>query len=112
MFERATKTWVLALTSLGSFTPLLDAMVVAAALGAIRLDLGTSIEVLQWTVNAYRLDVLFLESLAATLLAWKFLFWIPTMANGVIAACLAAAWAAGRPHPAAAAVADQRWGYP
>lgn len=43
--------------------------------------------------------VFVLEFLAATLLAlltWKS-FWIPAAANGVPAACLAAAWRAGRP---------------
>jgi hypothetical protein len=48
------------------------------------------------------IGVLFLEFLAATLLAlltWKS-FWIPAAANGVPAAFLAAAWIAGRPHTA------------
>src|SRR5262245_12597466 len=51
----ATKTWVLALTSMASFMAALDAMVVATALGTIRLDLGASIETLECTVNAYNL---------------------------------------------------------
>jgi len=34
----------------------LDALVVATALGTIRLDLGASIEALQWTMNAYNLS--------------------------------------------------------
>ncbi|HKF72908.1 MAG TPA: MFS transporter [Stellaceae bacterium] len=54
--ERTTKTWVLLLTSAASFMAILDAMVVTTALGAIRQDLGASIELLEWTVNAYNLS--------------------------------------------------------
>ncbi|HEX3500735.1 MAG TPA: DHA2 family efflux MFS transporter permease subunit [Stellaceae bacterium] len=54
--ERAAKGWVLALTALASSMVALDALVVATALSAIRLDLGASIEALEWTVNAYTLS--------------------------------------------------------
>src|SRR5256714_10609049 len=54
--DKTTKTWVLLLTSAASFMAILDAMVVTTALGAIREDLGASIELLQWTVNAYNLS--------------------------------------------------------
>ena len=54
--EQAPQAWVLALTSVASFMAALDAMVVATALGTIRLDLGASIEELEWTVNAYNLS--------------------------------------------------------
>jgi EmrB/QacA subfamily drug resistance transporter len=54
--ERATKAWVLALTALASSMVALDALVVATALSAIRLDLGASLEALEWTVNAYTLS--------------------------------------------------------
>ena len=47
---------MLALTSLASLMVALDALVVATALGTIRLDLGASIEALQWTMNAYNLS--------------------------------------------------------
>jgi EmrB/QacA subfamily drug resistance transporter len=47
---------VLALTSAGSLMAVLDAMVVATALNVIRVDLGTSIETLEWTMNAYNLS--------------------------------------------------------
>jgi EmrB/QacA subfamily drug resistance transporter len=53
--ERATKAWVLALASVASLMAALDAMVVATVLGTIRVDLGASIEALEWTVNAYTL---------------------------------------------------------
>jgi MFS family permease len=53
---KATKTWVLVLTSAASFMAILDAMVVTTALSTIRLDLGTSIEALQWVVNAFNLS--------------------------------------------------------
>jgi EmrB/QacA subfamily drug resistance transporter len=54
--DRAMKSWVLALASLGSFMAVLDAMVVATALSTIRADLGTSIEALEWAMNAYNLN--------------------------------------------------------
>lgn len=54
-YAKATKIWVLALTSVASLMAALDAMVVTTALGTIRLYLGASIETLQWTVNAYTL---------------------------------------------------------
>jgi EmrB/QacA subfamily drug resistance transporter len=46
---------VLALTSLASFMTALDAMVVAAALPALRDDLRVPLPALQWTVSAYNL---------------------------------------------------------
>ena len=53
---KATKNWVLVLTSLGSFMAALDALVVTTALGTIRQDFNTSIEALEWTVNAFNLS--------------------------------------------------------
>jgi EmrB/QacA subfamily drug resistance transporter len=47
---------VLALVSAASFMAALDSLVVTTALGTIRADLGASIEMLQWTVNAYNLS--------------------------------------------------------
>src|SRR5215470_16156150 len=54
--EKTSKTWVLLLTSAASFMSILDAMVVTTALGAIRQELGASVELLEWTVNAYNLS--------------------------------------------------------
>src|ERR1700730_12339122 len=54
--ENAAKSWVLALASTASFMAALDSLVVTTALGTIRRDLGASIEMLQWTVNAYNLS--------------------------------------------------------
>jgi len=54
--EMAGKTWVLTLTSVASFMVALDALVVTTALSTIRIDLGASIEALEWTVNAYNLS--------------------------------------------------------
>ena len=54
--EKATKAWVLALVSAASFMVFLDALVVTTALSTIRQDLDTSIEALEWTVNAYNLS--------------------------------------------------------
>jgi len=47
---------VLALTALASFMVALDALVVSTALSTIRLDLGASVEQLEWTVNSYSLS--------------------------------------------------------
>src|SRR5262244_3607427 len=54
--EGALKAWVLALTSVASLMVALDALVITTPLGTIRLDLGASIEALQWTMNAYNLS--------------------------------------------------------
>jgi EmrB/QacA subfamily drug resistance transporter len=54
--ESAAKPWVLALTSVASFMVALDALVVTTALSTIRVDLGASIEALEWVVNAYNLS--------------------------------------------------------
>src|SRR4051812_12422217 len=47
--------WVVVLTAIGSLMAALDATVVMTALSTIRLDLGASVEQLEWTVNAYTL---------------------------------------------------------
>ena len=47
--------WVLALTAVASLMVALDLLVVSTALSTIRLDLGASLEQLQWTVTAYGL---------------------------------------------------------
>ena len=48
--------WVVALTAIGSLMAALDTLVVSTSLSTIRLDLGASIEDLEWTVNAYNLS--------------------------------------------------------
>lgn len=53
---RRSTRWVLALTAVGSLMTALDTLVVSTALSTIRLDLGASIEELEWTVNAYNLS--------------------------------------------------------
>ena len=52
---------------LASFMVALDALVVTTALTTIRLDLGASIEELEWTVNAYNLSFAVLLMTAAAL---------------------------------------------
>jgi EmrB/QacA subfamily drug resistance transporter len=59
--------WVLALASLASFMVILDMLVVATALTAIRRDLGASLGDLEWTVNAYTLSFAVLLMTAAAL---------------------------------------------
>src|SRR4051794_35143111 len=48
--------WVVVLTAIGSLMAALDTLVVSTALSTIRLDLGASVEQLEWTVNAYNLS--------------------------------------------------------
>ena len=64
---KASTKWVLALTGLGSLMAALDTLVVSTALSTIRLDLGASIEELEWTVNAYNLSFAVLLIPAAAL---------------------------------------------
>ena len=52
--SRARTLWTLAITSVGLFMVVLDNLVVSTALPVIRVDLGASIEELEWTVNASR----------------------------------------------------------
>jgi EmrB/QacA subfamily drug resistance transporter len=66
MRSRST-TWVLVLAAVASLMAALDAMVVSTALTTIRLDLGASIEQLEWTVNAYNLTLAVLLLPAAAL---------------------------------------------
>src|SRR2546425_7148466 len=53
---KTTTGWVVALTGIGSLMAALDTLVVSTALSRIRLDLGASVEQLEWTVNAYNLS--------------------------------------------------------
>src|SRR5512132_190791 len=50
------RAWVIALTAIGSLMAALDTLVVSTALSTIRVDLGASVEQLEWTVNAYNLS--------------------------------------------------------
>jgi EmrB/QacA subfamily drug resistance transporter len=63
----ASRAWVLALTSLGSFMVVLDLLVVSTALSTIQRDLGASLEQLEWTVNAYTLSFAVLLMTASAL---------------------------------------------
>lgn len=56
MSSKAITRWVVVLTGIGSLMAALDTLVVSTALSTIRLDLGASIEELEWTVNAYNLS--------------------------------------------------------
>jgi EmrB/QacA subfamily drug resistance transporter len=59
--------WVVVLTAIGSLMAALDTLVVATALSTIRLDLGATVEQLEWTVNAYNLSFAVLLITAAAL---------------------------------------------
>lgn len=65
--SRSTPRWVLTLTSAASLLVVLDALVVSTALTSIRVDLGASVEQLEWTVNAYVLSFAVLLMTAAAL---------------------------------------------
>ena len=58
---------MLALASVASFMAALDTLVVTTALTTIRIDLGASIDQLEWTVNAYNLSFAVLLMTAAAL---------------------------------------------
>src|SRR3982750_601109 len=47
--------WAFLITSVAGFMVTLDNLVVTTALPVIRVDLGASLEGLEWTVNAYTL---------------------------------------------------------
>ena len=53
---KAATRWVVVLTAIGSLMAALDTLVVSTALSTIRLDLGATVEQLEWTVNAYNLS--------------------------------------------------------
>jgi EmrB/QacA subfamily drug resistance transporter len=67
MTENRARGWVLALASIASLMVALDTLVVTTALSTIRVDLGASIEELEWTVNAYNLSFAVLLLTAAAL---------------------------------------------
>src|SRR5215213_5910227 len=56
MTSKTHRTWAVILTGVGSLMAALDTLVVATALPTIRVDLGASVEQLEWTVNAYNLS--------------------------------------------------------
>src|SRR4029079_17305757 len=55
MAAQTRALWTFAITSIALFMVTLDNLVVTMALPQIRLDLGASLEGLEWTVNAYTL---------------------------------------------------------
>ena len=65
--KKTMTAWVVALTAIGSLMAALDTLVVSTSLSTIRLDLGASIEDLEWTVNAYNLSFAVLLITAAAL---------------------------------------------
>src|SRR5688500_8714570 len=62
-----SRRWVLGLAALGSCIVALDTLVVTTALTTIRLDLGATLEQLEWTVNAYNLSFAVLLMTASAL---------------------------------------------
>jgi len=55
MTSRQRTVWTFVITTVALFMVVLDNLVVSTALPVIRVDLGASIEELEWTVNAYTL---------------------------------------------------------
>src|SRR3954454_13089813 len=62
-----TQRWVVVLTAVGSLMAALDTLVLSTALSTIRVDLGATVEQLEWTVNAYNLSFAVLLMTAAAL---------------------------------------------
>ena len=50
---RSNALWTFVITSLALFMVALDNLVVTTALPVIKIDLGASLQDLQWIVNAY-----------------------------------------------------------
>ena len=73
MTTRASILWTFAITSLALFMVSLDNLVVTTAIPVIRVDLGASLEQLEWTVNAYTLTfaVLLQAGLEVAGQAWR-----------------------------------------
>ena len=65
--EQPTRRWTLAVTAVAALMIGLDALVVSTALSTIRVELGASLEELEWTVNAYVLSFAVLMMSAAAL---------------------------------------------
>ncbi|MGQ0568744.1 MAG: MFS transporter [Armatimonadota bacterium] len=61
----SAQRWALVVTAVASLMVVLDALVVSTALSVIRLDLGASLEELEWTVTAYVLSFAVLLMTAA-----------------------------------------------
>src|SRR5215471_15622633 len=55
MKPRTRTVWTFAITSIALFMVVLDNLVVSTAIPVIRVDLGASLQQLEWTVNAYTL---------------------------------------------------------
>src|SRR2546428_7466456 len=55
MKPRTRTIWTFAITSIALFMVVLDNLVVSTAIPVIRVDLGATLEQLEWTVNAYTL---------------------------------------------------------
>ncbi len=55
MTSRSRTVWTLVVTSIALFMVVLDNLVVSTAIPVIRVDLGATLEQLEWTVNAYTL---------------------------------------------------------
>jgi EmrB/QacA subfamily drug resistance transporter len=67
MAARSRTAWTFVITSIALFMAVLDNLVVSTALPVIRVDLGATIEELEWTVNAYTLTFAVLLLPAAAL---------------------------------------------
>ena len=55
MTAKTRTLWTFAVTSIALFMVVLDNLVVSTAIPVIRVDLGATLEQLEWTVNAYTL---------------------------------------------------------
>src|SRR6476620_4396913 len=53
--QRSSAAWIFAITAIALFMVALDNLVVTTALPVIRAELGSSLQELEWMVNAYTL---------------------------------------------------------
>jgi EmrB/QacA subfamily drug resistance transporter len=67
LFTEPAQRWTLVLSAVGALLVGFDALVLATALPTLRVDLGASLEQLEWTLNAYVLSFAVLIMTAAAL---------------------------------------------
>jgi EmrB/QacA subfamily drug resistance transporter len=67
MSKRATTIWTFVVVSVAVFMASLDNLIVTTALPVIKMELGATLQQLQWTVNAYTLTFAVLLLLGAAL---------------------------------------------
>src|SRR4051812_12461220 len=121
MTAKQLRTWAVVLTAVGSLMAALDTLVVSSALSTIRIDLGASLQQLEWTVNAYNLTFAVLLITAAAvgdrfgrrrLYAAGLVLFSAASAGGALAPSVGGVIARRAGEGAGAAVGVALWGAP